>query len=532
LGIFLGLFLAAELLLNPFLNLVVKPNLIEKVSDGRYQLSMGPLHYNLLTSTLSARDIFYTWNDSSSNSTDSSAIFVKESEVHGVSLFDLIFNSRLNILELRLFKPEFKIFTLNARSSGEEDNETNNDSLSGIYNSAYRMFPDRLKPFKINRVEIEDGAFKKSGKQKKIIYSIGSADAVIKDFSVRSLEKSDSLKLMFSEEVSFNLNDINMSFPKYKGEIYSLNFSSTDSILMVKSFSFQPLLPDSIFFKGDTYRNDRWKIKIDELKCEGADLPKYIWDKIIEIREVGLNSQYIDILTNMRLDIPPDFDPEMPNEIVQRLPFYLNIRNLSLNIDSIIIREFWPHSLEPSRLPFTNVKGNLYNISTLEKYQTAEDPMIINASALLTGAGFLQLKMKVPLMAQGTDFEYSGSLGSMPTDPLNNHLIISDLTEISSGKIDSVIFNAEAENGVVNAYTVPYYRDLTIKSINETTLESTGLIAAVESFLGNVIKVNNENLPGSETRKGTVIYRRKKTDVFLDVVWTSLKQALGKVVGF
>jgi len=163
LGVFLGLFLAAELLLNPFLNLLVKPNLIKKVNDNQHHLSIGRLNYNLLTSTLSAGDIFYTWIDSTGSSTDSSAIFVEESSAKGASLFDLIFNSRLHILELKLFKPEFKIFTLKKRSDGENINETNNDSISGIYNSIYRVFPDKLKPFKINRVEIESGSFKKTG---------------------------------------------------------------------------------------------------------------------------------------------------------------------------------------------------------------------------------------------------------------------------------------------------------------------------------------------------------------------------------
>jgi hypothetical protein len=55
----------------------------------------------------------------------------------------------------------------------------------------------------------------------------------------------------------------------------------------------------------------------------------------------------------------------------------------------------------------------------------------------------------------------------------------------------------------------------------------------MESFLGNVIKVNNENSKESgEIRSGRIICRQKKTDVFLDVVWGSLKSALGKVVGF
>jgi hypothetical protein len=528
------LLLASELLINPLLNSIVKLKLAANVNDRNYHLRIKKLDYNLFTNSLSAQNIFYTWNDTSAVSIDSSVIFIPESHFKRISLFGLLFDSRLNLSELHLINPECRLFTLK-KSENENiySKKNNNDSISSIYKSIYKLFPDRIKPFKINRVEVLNGSFIKTGEHKKTLISISSFSTAIKDFSIRSLERSDSLTLMFCEDLRLEINDAELMFPKYKCLVKSINFSSLDSVLNLKALLFQPLLPDSVFFDGDKYRDDRWKIKVRELKCEGIDLSKYIWHKIIDVQNISLNFQYLDILTNMRLDIPPGFDPEMPNEIIDRIPIDLNIRDINLNADSIIVREFWPHSRIPSRLPFTKVKARLYNISSLEDYQTNKSPMLIHASALLADAGLLNIKMKLPLLSKGTDFFYSGSLGTMPTDPLNDHLIISDLTEVASGKIDSVIFNADAENGIITAYAVPYYKDLTIKSINENTLRSSRLIAAMESFLGNVIKVNNENSKESgEIRSGRIIYRQKKTDVFLDVVWGSLKSALGKVVGF
>jgi hypothetical protein len=76
--------------------------------------------------------------------------------------------------------------------------EKRNDSLSIIYKSLYRSIPDRIKPFKINKVEIVDAGFIKTGKGKNIkLFSIKSFNAGIKDLSVKSLEKTDSLTLMF-----------------------------------------------------------------------------------------------------------------------------------------------------------------------------------------------------------------------------------------------------------------------------------------------------------------------------------------------
>ncbi len=451
-------------------------------------------------------------------------------------MFDLIFSSRLSVLELKLFEPEYKIFSLIDSEGGRnKSDEKRNDSLNIIYKSLYRSIPDRIKPLKINKVEIVDAGFIKTGKGKNIKhFSIKSINAGIKDLSIKSLEKTDSLTLMFCEDINISTGKISFSDSKkkYDGSIKSINFSSADSILILNSFSLTPILPDSEFFNGDKYRQDRWKIYIYQLKCDGIDLSKYIWDNSIEIQNIRLDAQFLDILTNMRLNIPQDFAPKMPNEIISEMPLDLNIRKVILNIDSIVVRESWPYSPQPSRLPFTNIRGTLLNISSLKEFQTRESPAVISASAKIAGRGLLTINMKIPLLSEGTDFSYSGSLGTMETDPLNDHLIISDLVEVTSGKIDSVILKVESKNGIVSSNVVPFYKDLTIRSINESTMKGDGLMSSIASFIGNVMKIRNANSAETGIKTGRIIYVQKKTDVFLDVVWVPLKMALGKVVGF
>jgi hypothetical protein len=530
------LLLSFELTVNPILNFIVKPKLIKNANDKTYHLNIESLGYSLLTNSLTAENIFYTWNDTSLSSIDSSGVLISEAAASGISLFDLIFNNRLSVLELKLFEPEYKIFSLNeSEDNRNKSGKKRNDSLSIIYKSLHRSIPDRIKPFKINKVDIVGGRFIITNKIKNIeLFSVKSFNARIKDFSIKSLEKADSLTLMFCEDININTGKISFSDTKkkYNGSIKSINFSSADSILNLDSFLLIPFLPDSEFFNGDKYRQDRWKVSIHEIKCEGIDLSKYIWHNIIEIQNIRLNAQFIDILTNMRLNIPPDFNPKMPNEIMSEMSQDLNIRKADLNIDSIVVREYRPYSHHPSRLPFTKVKGTLMNISSLKEFQTDESPAIINTSAKLAGTGLLTVHMKVPLLAEGTDFYYSGSLGTMETDPLNDHLIISDLVEVTSGKIDSVIFNVESKNGAVTANVIPYYKDLTIKSINENTMRGDGLMTSIATFIGNVFKIRNTNEKESGIKTGSVIYLQKKTDVFLDIIWASLKTALGEAVGF
>ncbi|HVO74477.1 MAG TPA: hypothetical protein VMT35_10680, partial [Ignavibacteriaceae bacterium] len=317
----------------------------------------------------------------------------------------------------------------------------------------------------------------------------------IADFSIQSLERNDSLKFMFCSEIHLNLGEINFFYPgkKYKLNIKSAKFSTEDSSLILNSFSFHSLLPDTEFFKGDKYRKDRWKVSVPELKCSGINLSNLIWYNAVDIKNIDLKTEYIDILTNKRLPIEPGFDPEMPNEIISKAPIGLNIRKINLNIDSLIIREFWPYSKAPSRLPFTKIKGQLFNLSNMPELQGYNSPAVINASGLLADAGLMRVNLKVPLLSEGTDIKYSGSLTKMDASALNTHLVISDLVKVSSGIIDSISFNAEGKNGIIAADIIPIYRNLKIKTINEESMDSSGLLISMKTFIANVFSIKNEN---------------------------------------
>jgi len=343
------------------------------------------------------------------------------------------------------------------------------------------------------------------------------------------------LHLMFCESLILKANDINFFFPEVKSiaKIKSLNISSRDSLFELDSFSFQPTEEDIDFFKGNKYRNDRWEIYIKELKCSSFNLSKYIWEKIIQIENISIDAGYLDILTNMRLQLPPNFNPKMPQEIINEINFDPNLRHIDLNIDSIVTRELYPYYDQPSRLPFKNIKGEIFNLSSMTGFQNQRIPSIFKISALLAGEGVLKINMEIPLSGGRADFNYSGSLGEMTVHPLNDHLIISDLVQLTSGKIDSVIFNVISKKGLVSVSIAPYYKKLKIKNIDKETMKGSGVLNAIQTFIANTFKIRVENPDKSDIlKKGDEIYKIKEEDTFLDIIWESLKKALGEVVGF
>ena len=93
-------------------------------------------------------------------------------------------------------------------------------------------------------------------------------------------------------------------------------------------------------------------------------------------------------------------------------------------------------------------------------------------------------------------------------------------------------FSVHVLNSAADIYVKPLYQDLKIEQLNENSTEG-GIIKKAGSFIANtfLIRASNPNKKG-QIKIGNFIYLRGKRDTFLDVLWSSLKNGLGEVVGF
>ena len=85
------------------------------------------------------------------------------------------------------------------------------------------------------------------------------------------------------------------------------------------------------------------------------------------------------------------------------------------------------------------------------------------------------------------------------------------------------------KNGLSSADLTAIYKDLKVKAVNKKSLN---IESPLETFISNNFVLKESNPENGKEDKGTFYYSKKNDDAFLDIIWLSVKGALGSIVGY
>jgi hypothetical protein len=521
-AILLGLFLSVLIFVNPVLNNFLKPKIEERINSNEGQhLSLNNLSYNIFNNSLSSEMSQYNFVSRSEGETDSIEIKASQISLTGISWFEII-NEEYNFSGVYLKDPVINLFQKSIPQKETEDNTNENNG------------EDFSEDFKLGVLSIENGTFIRTsfGSEETQQDSLINFSLKMNNIDLTSSDK-DSSKLKYAESVELNIEKIRSIFNEsgYKLEIDSIRLSSIDSIANIGSISYKLFISEEKYFAKDKYRKDKNLIEMPGISFSGIDFSQLVWNNLFYAEKVIADNFVLEILTNKRKPVRPGDYPQMPHEFIRETEFKFAIREMRFSGGKIVVEELWPHSNQPSHLDFTRIDGVIYNLSSTPERQSESYPMIIKASANLADAGRLHVEMELPLITDVLKFSYEGSLEKMEAMHINSHLRIADLSEITSGYIETVTFSASAEGQTGRANVVPIYRSLKIKTLDEDLDNS--LIEKIKTLIANTVVIR-ENNPDEENqiKSGDTTYQKQPGDTILDVVWLTLRKALGEVVGF
>ena len=513
---------------SQLLNNMVKEKVVSDVnSHKKTHLQLEDVSYNIFTNTISITKPELIIRDSTKAENNLYNISAPLVKISGVNWFRLILSSGFSANELSVDDTNIKI---NSEEGTEEDNEGRSDNQHLINDSFIAKLPARLNPFILDKLVINSGTLTgniKSGKES-ITDSVQNFSLSIKDINLNPHVYDDSLKFIYADDLEFTASKISRKYLTAGNvlSIDSVSISGDKSNIELNNLSFKPFLSLGDYFLRKAYRSDRYIINLPVAKFDNVNFRQIFWNKIYEAGNITLNNFLVDILTDKRLPPNPSTNPKMPNDIMRRLDFQIDLKSISLNNGNLFIKSLKPYSDAPAELAFTDIQGNVSNICNIMRRKT---DCSIEAAADLAGAGRLKVNMDLPLLSESLNFKYNGSLGSMSLLPLNKWLEREELTRIKEGTIDSVAFSVDVKNGIALVKVTPLYHNLVIKLLDKDDWgEKT-----IPSFIANIIKIKKSN-PEDDKQPMTanVPYIKNKDDTFLDLVWNSLKKGLGNVVGF
>ena len=499
-----------NLIINPLLNNLIKSKILNELRTDSYsEASIDELNYSIITNQIELNNFIYTSADSS----ETNSLFIKaKSAVAGMNVLDYLLKGEYNFSSINIKGLEIKRFSEN-HSSNKDGKK--NFSFSGI------------KGIHADEITIENGIYIHKHLSSNLNDSIKNFSISVKDLVIDSSSNVNGI-LSSSANTELNAEYIQIYFTDilYKLSLNDLKISSNQMEASAKEVSLRPYLNDADFFAGKRFRADRFITGVKAFHCEEIDINKLLADKIFSVGKITLDGFLFDALTNMRF--PENLyaaPPVMPNEAVNSLPFFLNIKKADLLNGKIYVKELYPYAENPAVLLFQNVNANASNIVTGETAQ-------INIGALLMGKGKLDVIFNIDLNPEEFKFSYNGTLDSMNAVELNSFIKIANRVEVSSGQIHHIDYNVTAQSDSAYAESTPVYSGLKIKNLNEETGSSSGIAELVSSAIANIFVIKGDNGIGEKPESSGILYVKKNDDAFMEYVWISLRKSLGKIVGF
>lgn len=374
-----------------------------------------------------------------------------------------------------------------------------------------------------------------------MVMQIDSLGWQIDGLNVDPGDSASAARPLFSESITLSASNFVLVPDSTRlMRVGQLHASLTDSVVELRDVSWGHSVNRAVLARMRPGKRSFLSVSAGRVAARGIDVRTIASGDGIAARLLELDSLRLDIETdkripgrrsNRRRDYPQQF---IANELGT-----LDIDTLRVT-GGITLRERYPRYARPATLFFTNLDITAANIRHIVGRRTSSDPMTVDVSARLQGAGLLQARFEVPLDAPRFDMAYRGSLGPMDATLLNRFLEPAADVRITSGRVTRGIrFNVVVRNGVASGTITPLYDQLRVKVLRSGShgvLGSRGTIGAaarrVASLFANERIVRDDN-PGdddSPARVGRIYRVRAPSEKLPGFLWDGLKEGLFDVI--
>ena len=329
-------------------------------------------------------------------------------------------------------------------------------------------------------------------------------------------------------KASLEATNLDVEFPQahYGIRCARLRASVPGSELIAEGTELRALVGDEAFFAAHEFRATRFHLVVPECRVLGLAYGELLQGKSYRARSVHFSGPSFDALVNRDRPVDPFVkSPLMVHEALAAIRQPLQVDSLSITNGDLRFCERVVAGADPGVLTFGAVCVSVEGIANRGETGAA---IQLRAQGNLMNAAALKVLMTIPITPPDFSLHYSGSLSAMDLTRLDAFLDIAERTRIKSGSAQEAAFEIDVTAGRARGRVRGIYRDLRIAVLDQQTDTEKGLGNRVASFLANLLKIRNSNLPGASgsMREGEVDYTRRPTEEFLQFAWFALRSGV------
>ncbi len=492
------------------------PSIVNQNENRNYDILFEDVDIRIFRGSIDFQNIMIVpLNDSLPTHVNGS---VRKIRMSGVKIMELVFDKKVNITELRMEEPSFRLIRNDSTGRPAETSKAFQD-----------LFRDIVSRGVIENFVLEDGTAELYI-QKDTLVRFGQ----FTDLNILAEGlKTDSVTVM--NTVPFQVDNIHTSLKNLQIQVSEnqlfkmgeLDFNYKDREFAFRDMSLKFKEPWTEEVKKMDVQLDMIEFDLKELKIISINTnsdPFGLWTVIAD--KIVLDSLVFHDGRDKNIPRPPDVVKERIEELIESIPFPVELDTLQIINSEISYSEIPRGKSEPGTIFFKELNAMILNVYSIDSAQR-DGELVIEADTKLNGVGAMKVTLKVPYNS-GT-FNLLATLGPMDMAKLNPTLEFMASVKIGSGKLRGMVLEMEADAYKSrNRFTIDY-QDLEIdlsKMSDDGVEKKNAVLSKIAS-----LAINRDNLPGTKNYRipaYTTIRNRYRSP--FNLIWLSAKDGFFEVL--
>ena len=492
------------------------PSIVNQNENRNYDILFEDVDIRIFRGSIDFQNIMIVpLNDSLPTHVNGS---VRKIRMSGVKIMELVFDKKVNITELRMEEPSFRLIRNDSTGRPAETSKAFQD-----------LFRDIVSRGVIENFVLEDGTAELYI-QKDTLVRFGQ----FTDLNILAEGlKTDSVTVM--NTVPFQVDNIHTSLKNLQIQVSEnqlfkmgeLDFNYKDREFAFRDMSLKFKEPWTEEVKKMDVQLDMIEFDLKELKIISINTnsdPFGLWTVIAD--KIVLDSLVFHDGRDKNIPRPPDVVKERIEELIESIPFPVELDTLQIINSDISYSEIPRGKSEPGTIFFKELNAMILNVYSIDSAQR-DGELVIEADTKLNGVGAMKVTLKVPYNS-GT-FNLLATLGPMDMAKLNPTLEFMASVKIGSGKLRGMVLEMEADAYKSrNRFTIDY-QDLEIdlsKMSDDGVEKKNAVLSKIAS-----LAINRDNLPGTKNYRipaYTTIRNRYRSP--FNLIWLSAKDGFFEVL--
>jgi hypothetical protein len=317
------------------------------------------------------------------------------------------------------------------------------------------------------------------------------------------------------------ISRIHVDFPnsKYAFSAGSLRYHYGDDHLEIKNLKFKPMVNKLTLANSYIYNDEIYDLNIGEVKIFNLNTVKLIQKEGVFLDSIQIFKADLEIYKDKRKPFDLKKRPQLPHQFLKNLKQPFLIQKIAIFDSKLGYEEKLDHGFL-MRVTLDQMRSNLFNITSIQSLRKV--PLKIDVSAKLMNKARLNIDMILPLEDGNNTFFFSGYMGPSSLSYFDDALIPALGLQVLNGSIESLYFQASANNFNSKGTLKMTYRDLEAKVFKADHSEKNKFLSW---SVNNLLYKSNPGNNG-EFREATMKFERSIYKGFGNYLWKTIQNGI------